>query len=848
MKAFLSHSSSDKMLVEAVYTKLEPTAAWIDKAEIEWGDLFLERITEGIEKASDFVLFWSASARKSEWVRLELNMAFIRMLHERAIRLKVILLDKTTLPLYLKPFHFLDVSASADPAATILRRLEPALKEPTKAQRHRFLNRSSELARIESTIDDSETFVICLTGFQGIGKSSLIEAAIRRFFEGSDIISIEVTGGLDLTGLALKLNAHARKVVLATGLSKQQLEQEIFLSMETIARAGQFLLITNVQYWLDEDAKPLSPLTELLSHARKVPAFKERPIFLSSTRRPNIEPADINGITPFFVNGLAPSHISTLIRLWYEITEGKEISHEDSLTVAKELHGHPIAAKIAAGLIGQYGIEYLKEFTQPFVQLRRDLAHHLISAVKLSTNTKLLMESLSIARTALPATVIAKTLQLTEEDFQLAINQASQAGFLIHGQALEAHPLLLDYFWRTSWSREDYRPHAKSLAEAIWDYARTFAGNSAEFCELLPIVVRLFALAGDQEKALKIRSDLLGELGEAAIDHYNRRNYELAEKFIDIVLSVDKTNWRMRLYKARVHIRREKWKDAENVLKSLLAERPRDKGALHALGWRYLRAGNYEKALELFSQVIAIGDHVRSLRDAAECLHELERDDEALRFLSRAKKIESENPYVLDLEARIYEGRGEFDLAYDAAKIAVIRNPADWSLHHRLGRILMELSRASEAVPFFQKAIELSPRHFTARASLVDALLDLKADIQVIRAQLSNAMKSAQTPREKEIATNLEARCLFLEGKLEEAGRLLEGEITNERNLIHNFSLLAEIRLSQYYKEKDTYPASAKTFLGKAFQAIDQGLKLNQDDKKLNDLKTRHFPDLTRPK
>ena len=84
--------------------------------------------------------------------------------------------------------------------------------------------------------------------------------------------------------------------------------------------------------------------------------------------------------------------MSTLIRLWYEIIEGKEISHENSLMVAKELHGHPMAAKIAAGLIGQHGIDYLEEYTQPFVQLRRDLAKHLISAVKLSDNKKLLME------------------------------------------------------------------------------------------------------------------------------------------------------------------------------------------------------------------------------------------------------------------------------------------------------------------------------------------------------------------------------------------------------------------------------------------------------------------------
>jgi hypothetical protein len=58
MKAFLSHSSRDKELVIAVHEALEKNSAWLDRAEIEWGDLFLEKISEGLEEASDFVLFW----------------------------------------------------------------------------------------------------------------------------------------------------------------------------------------------------------------------------------------------------------------------------------------------------------------------------------------------------------------------------------------------------------------------------------------------------------------------------------------------------------------------------------------------------------------------------------------------------------------------------------------------------------------------------------------------------------------------------------------------------------------------------------------------------------------------
>ena len=755
------------------------------------------------------------------------------------MRLKVVLLDRTALPLYLRPYHFLDVCESEDPLEEILHKLVPALKEPLKAQRHRFLNRSSELERIELAIDDSETSVICVAGFQGIGKGALLDEAIRRFFEGSDSIAVDVAGGTDLTELALKLNAKARRVELTIGLSKAQLEQELALSLETIARAGRFLVIKNIQHWLDEDARTISPLTELLSITKNITAFKDRPVFLSSTRKINTNPVEAEGLTQIFVNGLEDKYISTLIRLWYEITDGKELSHEDSLVVAGELHGHPIAAKLAAGLIGQYGIQQLKEFTQPLVQLRRDLARHLISQVNLNDDTKLLMESLAVARTPLPSSVLIKTLSINEDNFLAAVNQASQSGFLIHGQALEAHPLLLDYFWRTSWSREDYKPYAKNLAEAVWEYARSFPTDSVQFCDLLPICVRLYALSGDMDRAKAIRRDLLGELAEAAIDHYNRRNYDLAEQFIDEVLSADSSHWRMRLYKARVNIRRERWKEAENILRELLSERPADKGVLHAMGWRFLRARVYDRALDHFIQVIEFGEHVRSLRDAAECLYELGNDDEALRFLERAKAVESENPYVLDLEARIYEGKNEYGLAYEAAKLAAMRNPVDWSIQHRLGRIIVALGKPNEAIPFFNKAIELNQRQFTPRASLIAVLLDMKEDPREVREQLKGARRSAQTPSDEGIIANLEARCLKAEGKLDEAARKLEVEISNKKNLIHNNGLLAEIRLAQYYKDKDEFPASARSFLGKARLAVEEGLRLDSSDKRLNDLNAR---------
>ena len=135
----------------------------------------------------------------------------------------------------------------------------------------------------------------------------------------------------------------------------------------------------------------------------------------------------------------------------------------------------------------------------------------------------------------------------------------------------------------------------------------------------------------------------------------------------------------MRMYLARIHVRRNRWDEADKLIEALLKERPRDRGIQHLRGWRLLRAKFYDEALTAFLKVLDRHDrHVASYRDSAECLYRLDRPAEALEFLERAKHIESDNPFALELEARIYEDMGQYEEALTAARTAVVRNPSSW--------------------------------------------------------------------------------------------------------------------------------------------------------------------------
>jgi hypothetical protein len=246
MRAFLSHSSADKAIVIGVQSGLEPDATWLDRAEIEWGDLFLERIADGIKSATDFVLFWSRSASKSEWVRIEINMAFIQALRRKAIRLRVVVLDDTPLPLYLEPFHVFSVVGSASPISEILQKLMPLLREPVGSVRSRFVNRHDEIAKIEVAVDDPDLRGVWAFGFTGVGKTSLIGEALKRIFEGVNIVFVDVSQGTGFVELALILSASVRRTTLPEELDQSQLEQEIRLCAEILAKNGQLLVLSNV--------------------------------------------------------------------------------------------------------------------------------------------------------------------------------------------------------------------------------------------------------------------------------------------------------------------------------------------------------------------------------------------------------------------------------------------------------------------------------------------------------------------------------------------------------------------------------------------------------------------------
>ena len=821
MKAFISHSSADKTVAVAVYEGLKAGTAWLDRAEIEWGTRFVEEIESALRNMSDFVLLWSEAASRSSWVQFELDMAFIRLLDEQGIRIRVVRLDGTELPLRLQPFQHLSVIGSSDPAPSIVESLRQVLVQPGKGARNRFLNRNAELERIETTINDPEIRIIVLRGFLGAGKAALANEAFRRFFERQSFVDVSVSSGIAAVELALRLHHEAYREILSETQTANPLNL-IEHAVCEIAGRGQFILIRNVQHWLDDRGAPEEPLLTIMRVAASVHETARKPLFLTSTRYIQIPHEFTTNTINVAVKGLADEHVASLISLWHEIMDGNALERGDAVRLAAHLHGHPIAAKLAANLVTRYGVDHLLDYPRELVSLRRDLTKTLIRDIKATGSLLTLMETLAIIGTPVSSSVLAKVLALDAHSFHIVVADATATGLanIVGTGQLVAHPLVADYFWRSHHDREGYMVRAKSAATVLHGHLDELPAESVGKIEVLRAVVRLYSLAGLQSQALAVRRDLTGELAHVAWTHYNRRQYELAERFVDAVLESDPRHWQMRKCLARIHIRRYRWNEADAVIDDLLRERPRDLAVQHLLGWRHLRSKDYEKALDIFTKVLARkDDFVRALRDAADCLYRLERSAEALKFLERAKEVESDNAYTLELEARIYENAGDYEKALAAMQLAVVRYPGSWSLRHRLARIHQALGNRQLAIDEVSESVALDASQFLPLSTLTSWLLD-KGDSTRAAVELAKLRELSTNANERQLVDHLAARRLHIAGDYEGALQIVNRQVDQRINLAASAGLLARIRLDQIDHVLTETPSSARVLLKQAENAM----------------------------
>lgn len=172
----------------------------------------------------------------------------------------------------------------------------------------------------------------------------------------------------------------------------------------------------------------------------------------------------------------------------------------------------------------------------------------------------------------------------------------------------------------------------------------------------------------------------------------------------------------------------DSWRTSQTLvlLHQLEAQQPKNPDVITAV-FRGERASKHDElALEALDRLLVLQpEKPELLEERIDLLQRLNRYEEAEALLTKLRDREPENPvrhYRLALALTKWSSAKDRLAVAERSLREVIRlNPSDPDGHYRLGLLLQNTQRPQEAIPFFCKALDLSPRMTDAVRALARA-------------------------------------------------------------------------------------------------------------------------------
>lgn len=225
-KIFISYSYQDKDFVEWLKSNLSGLGLefWHDQEEINIGDNIKEKVKEGIELSTAFILVLSSSSINSDWVKYEMNSALLLNAIKKGITILPIKIDDSKVPSDLSGYLYADFSSNREKGLAVLKR---SLLKSNKVD-YEFTDWSNFSAR---TFEDLIFELLVNEGF------SIIRTPPTR------------DGGYDFVATTQNVLGSSEKIVIE---SKFYRDQKISIdilrrlyAVATIENVNKVLLITN---------------------------------------------------------------------------------------------------------------------------------------------------------------------------------------------------------------------------------------------------------------------------------------------------------------------------------------------------------------------------------------------------------------------------------------------------------------------------------------------------------------------------------------------------------------------------------------------------------------------------
>jgi tetratricopeptide (TPR) repeat protein len=327
----------------------------------------------------------------------------------------------------------------------------------------------------------------------------------------------------------------------------------------------------------------------------------------------------------------------------------------------------------------------------------------------------------------------------------------------------------------------------------------------------------LGAAAGDPAKltALAARRHAAGDL--AAAEALYRKALELDAAHVDALRNL-----------ALLLTDRERFDDAENLLRRCLELDPHASAAHFALGSVLARQQHVEAAAEAFRAAHdADPSNAYALVNLGAMLVQLGRRERAMEALEAALRIDPRNPdaalnlallkseagqheAALELASRAAGARGQPHLramegtialragaterALQAFQAVLAAQPDDFDARVNTGSCLADLGRTREAVPHFERALQLQPHSASVWCNLALARLESGQPLAAFEDAVARAARSG--PAEP-IVLGHQGLLAALSGRLDEARRFYADALRGDRANVYYCVGLASVLYEQ---------------------------------------------------
>jgi tetratricopeptide (TPR) repeat protein len=732
VRAFLSHTGSDKEFVEAVAKRLGRVSCVFDKMCFHSGDDFVDVIEHKLDESQLFVLFASRKSLASDWVRFEIDSASHRRVSNRIRRALVVAVEPeipiAEYPEWLRGARIVFLPSAVLAAREIRSHLDMlvAARMPST-----FVGRARESAECEAVLaplNDAPPRIIVLFGLEGIGRRTLCKRAVTNLLQLRRIVQLGLSSADSAGDVAFRLRAELeppssperlQQMRESLGaLNESEAISTILDAFRTMIAHGELPTLLDEGGVLAENGEYTVLADQIL---RGVASDSELYVAVIS-RRKAPERLSNNAPTPtVLVRPLEVADVQRLLSLLLR-QSGHPLAPQQLLAIAERAKGHPPSAYYAARLVQRYG----PELTEQRGGLLEDFQASAFVRY-LTERSSLLLAHQRVLRlltvyNPLPLDVIRHALNISLEDVsQVTIDLIDLSLVVPDDAGLYALAGPVDVAVRRV-LRGIAVDHER-VAAALQGYLEGVddADRHLILCQLA-FRATAYSDGSPPPWAVQLARDVL----QVAKESYHGGEYERAVKYARIVVQQRPNDAEAHRFLVRGLIQLDRFDDADSEVRFF-----QTKGLLQdyhfLVGFSERRHGHPQVAIRAYKRAEQVGHSGLALfRELALCYFLLNQIDEARSCIARASERDPDNRYLVDLELQIALAGGDLRAAdVLIERLERVDQPA--FVLFRRSMIAHARRGLTEAVQLAERAVNESPHGrpaFAMLAHLAKCLID----------------------------------------------------------------------------------------------------------------------------